>query len=485
MSRGPAIGRWISDQLIHGEGDFYGQPFQLRAWQQEILDDLYRTDEFGDRIVNRALLGLPKGNGKTELMAAIGMAELIGPYAPDSPNVVVAAASFEQADLVFGAMKIMSREGPLAPFLDVFDHRILVKNRPGRAFRVAAQAGTNDGLRPTCFIADELHEWVERKERVHLVIANSLAKRKNTLELNISTTGYDQESLLYRLYQTGRKIESGELEDPKFMFRWWEAPDTVDWDNITEVEAALLECNPAADDFWPVSNLMRRFREIPLFEFQRYHANKWTTAAVQWIGQTEWAHCTGSTTPPEDHTEIIVGFDGSYNGDSTALVGCTIPQTETELPHVFVIGAWENPGDDTWLVPRHEVSARLAETMRRYNVIEVVCDPYGWEREIDEWTDTYGTPPILAYPTNVRVRMIPAYNRFYTAVQNQTVTHDANPQLARHLANCVIKEYPEGVMITKERRSSPRRIDLAVAAVIAYERAARVDETTEVSVMLV
>ena len=36
----------------------------------------------------------------------------------------------------------------------------------------------------------------------------------------------------------------------------------------------------------------------------------------------------------------MLGFDGSYNDDSTALVGCTLDDN----PHLFVAGAWEKPG---------------------------------------------------------------------------------------------------------------------------------------------
>ena len=59
----------------------------------------------------------------------------------------------------------------------------VARSTTGRMYRVAAIAGTNDGGLPTFFVADELHEWVGRKERVHVVIANGLAKRKDAWSL--------------------------------------------------------------------------------------------------------------------------------------------------------------------------------------------------------------------------------------------------------------------------------------------------------------
>ena len=59
-----------------------------------------------------------------------------------------------------------------------FEGEIQVKDGPGRAYKIAAIAGTNDGQRPSTFLADEIHEWVGgNKERVHLVISNGCGKR--------------------------------------------------------------------------------------------------------------------------------------------------------------------------------------------------------------------------------------------------------------------------------------------------------------------
>jgi phage terminase large subunit-like protein len=43
--------------------------------------------------------------------------------------------------------------------------------------------------------------------------------------------------------------------------------------------------------------------------------------------------------------------------------------------------------------------------------------------------------------------------------------------LARHISNAVIKTDRLGPRIVKEHRSSPRKIDAAVAGIIAFDRA--------------
>jgi phage terminase large subunit-like protein len=72
--------------------------------------------------------------------------------------------------------------------------------------------------------------------------------------------------------------------------------------------------------------------------------------------------------------------------------------------------------------------------------------------------------------------MVPATAKFYDAVTGGTLSHDHHPTLSRHLDNCVVKTDRLGPRITKEHRNSPRKIDCAVAAVMAFDRATWVRE---------
>jgi phage terminase large subunit-like protein len=67
--------------------------------------------------------------------------------------------------------------------------------------------------------------------------------------------------------------------------------------------------------------------------------------------------------------------------------------------------------------------------------------------------------------------MIPATQRMYEAVTNKTLTHSGNPDLGRHIGNAVIRRTAHGGHLQKDASTSPRKIDLAVASVMALERA--------------
>lgn len=463
---------WIEANLVHGEGDKFGEPFKLEPWQRAFV---YRLNEYdpasGRRLVRRALLGMPKGNGKTELLAAIALSELAGPYAPKSPNIPIAAASYEQADLLFGTARVMLTQGPLAQFFEVYETEILRKDGPGRMYRVAAVAGTNDGARPTCLVADELHEWTGSKERVHLVLSNSLAKRSEALELNISTAGSDEASLLGRMLSYGKKIASGEVTDPAFLIEWWQAPDSMPLETDEEVRAAIISSNPSAPaqpgdrGFVDVDRLVARYNEVPKHEFERYHLNRFTQAPDRWIGSDVWAKLAKPDRGlPPDGSKVWLGFDGSYSRDASVICGATGDG------YIFLIRAWEkDQRDPDWTVPRDEVDAVVASSMARWDA-QLWCDPPGWVAEIQRWQEEYGER-VLVFPTAVPDRMGPACDRFYTKVQTGELSHDGSPLLARHIANVHTRETRHGTTIGKANKSSPHRIDAAVAAVVAAEAA--------------
>lgn len=135
------------------------------------------------------------------------------------------------------------------------------------------------------------------------------------------------------------------------------------------------------------------------------HGCVWAESDDVWLPARAWAARTGGD-KPEPGEKVVLGFDGSYRRDATALIGCTLDG------HLFVVGVWERPAGapDDWTVPRCEVDATLADAMKTYDVLELACDPPGWHREIDEWDQTYEV--VLLFETNRPREMAPACDRF-------------------------------------------------------------------------
>ena len=146
-------------------------------------------------------------------------------------------------------------------------------------------------------------------------------------------------------------------------------------------------------------------------------------------------------------------------------------------PHVFVLDVWENPGDPQWRVPRADVSNAIDNAFDRFDVVELAADPWGWRSELEQWAARHGERRVIEYNTAFAKRMAPATDRFYAAVVDQTITHDGDSKLAAHLAHAVARRTPMGDLIAKDRRNSPRKIDAAVAAIVALDRSAHHNNT--------
>jgi len=179
--------------------------------------------------------------------------------------------------------------------------------------------------------------------------------------------------------------------------------------------------------------------------------------------------------------DVIVFVDGSWSGDSTGMVGCTIG----ERPHLFVVDAWERPdGAVDWRVPINEVKQRCRDACRQLGVRALAFDPYRWQQTmVDLLEDGL---PVVEFPTNSVPRIVPAWKHFYDGVMDLALSHDGDPRLARHIENMVLKVDQHGARPVKEHRMSRRHIDLGMCAVGAYDIASsHLDAPAEPSAMFV
>jgi hypothetical protein len=120
-------------------------------------------------------------------------------------------------------------------------------------------------------------------------------------------------------------------------------------------------------------------------------------------------------------------------------------------------------------VPVVAVEDAIRAACSRWRVLEVAADPYRWQRSL-EVLDGDGIPVHEFFQT--AARMGPATARFYQLVVDQALAHDGDSRRARHVGNAILREDSRGARLSKETKDSPRRIDAAVAAVMAVHRAA-------------
>jgi phage terminase large subunit-like protein len=141
-------------------------------------------------------------------------------------------------------------------------------------------------------------------------------------------------------------------------------------------------------------------------------------------------------------------------------------------PHLFEVKEWEKPpGDPDWRVPRTDVEGEVFAAMERWQVVELAADPPGWHRELEDWEAEFGDDVVIRFETKQPTRMGPAVDNFLQAVADGDLTHDRSEVLRRHLSNCVPENRRGYLVPVKADRDSPDKIDAAVGAIIAHQRA--------------
>jgi phage terminase large subunit-like protein len=444
-----------------------GELLHLRDWQKELLNHALARRADGRFKHRVALIGMARKNGKSALAASMGLSALT--LGGNGSEIYSCAADRDQARIVFGTAKRMVELDPeLSSMFTLYRDVIEYKDK-GSVYRVlSAEAYTKEGLNPSpIVIFDEVHAQPNRE--LWDVMSLAGGARSDSLLLGITTAGVKtqangQDSLAYSLYQYGQKLVKGELVDPSFFFAWWE-PKNPEADHRDK--QLWIESNPGFADIVDAEDFESAVLRTPEAEFRTKRTNCFVSTATAWLPTGSWEALIDTERTPEPGEDVILAFDGAFSNDSTALIAWLLGG---DKPHLMVVGIWERPDDaeQGWHVPVAEVEQTIIDTFRNSNfqTKEIVFDPARWQRTFMV-LDEQGMP-VVSYPNSAE-RMVPATQKFYEAVVNQSFTHDGDERMARHITNCVTKQSSRGVMVAKA--SSKRKVDAAVAAIFGYDRA--------------
>lgn len=453
---------FIEDVCCYTKGSLAKGLIVLRVWQKSLILDLYRLDpETGNRVYRRGLWGIARKNGKTMLGACLALFALIADEKAGA-EVYSVAGDKDQARICFDeAMRMVRMSPALSDACMIRDAQATIIDRSsGSVYRaLAADSATAEGYNPSFVVFDEVH--VQPNSKLWDVMVNGSGTRERAMILGITTAGYDLDSLCGKLYKMGK---NGGVQG--FTFHWYEpAANDCDWLD----EAVWYEANPGLGDFQILDDFRasaaEAFARGAENSFRRYRLNQWTGSIEAWLPFGAWSKLADPNAPLEDGEEVVLGFDGSFSGDSTGIVACT---TTRERPHIVTLARWERPdGAEGWRVDISEVEATIVELCKTYAVREVACDPYRWQRSMQVLEDQ--GIPITEYLTTSPARMVRATTIFADYVHDGRLSHDGDPYLARHLANVKIKSDAKGPRVVKGTTNA--HIDLAVAAIIALDRA--------------
>lgn len=429
-------------------------PLRLRPWQIELVGSVLDADP----TPRTAGWMMPRGQGKSTLVAALGVYDLM--TGGEGASVVVAATDERQAGIVFRtAARMVELHPALASRVQPYKSELRVPKR-GASFQcLPAEPKRLEGLDYTLAILDEI--GVIGRDTFE-VMNLAQGKRESSTLIGIGTPGPDPyNNVLADL----RSAALTNPDDPSLVWREFTAAGFED--HPPNCEHCWELANPALDDFLhrdamaallPPKTREATFRRARLCQFIRDTDGKFLPPGV-WDGLN-----TGQGIP--DGTEVVIALDGSFSDDTTALLLGTVSTS----PHFDVLRVWERPPNDpSYRVPVAEVENAIREACRRWTVVEIIADPFRWTRTLQALESE--RLPVVEFPHSPS-RLTAATTDLYSAAVNGRMTHSGNVVLAAHVAAAVVAEDPRGMRLAKASRSrNASKIDLAACLVMAHSRA--------------
>lgn len=484
------------ENLKHTKGKFFGTPFHLLPWQEQILRDVFgtvRDDDPTTRQYNTAYIEISKKNGKSELGAGIALNMLCNDDEYRA-EVYSCAADRQQASIVFEVAADMVRQSPaLSRRIKIIPStKRMVYIPTGSVYQVlSSEVATKHGLNVSACIFDELHTQPTRA-LYDVMTQGSGDARKQPLWFFLTTAGTDRNSICWEVHQKALDILEGRKKDPRFYPVIYGLPDDADWTD----ESNWYIANPSLGhtiDIEKVRDAFRKALENPADEnmFRQLRLNQWVKQAVRWMPMHLWDACIGEVDPVKlEGRDCYAGIDLASTGDLTALVLVFPPIEENEpykaLPFYWLpednlplrvrrdhvmYDVWEQQGKimttEGNVVHYGFIKKFICELGEKYHICEIAHDRWNACMLVQELEDEGFT--MVPFGQGFR-DMSPPTKELMRLVLGKQIAHGGHPVLRWNMDNAFVRTDPaENIKIDKER--STEKVDGAVALVMALDRA--------------
>lgn len=497
---------WMAKYLKQPNGPHAGEPFLPTMEQARFLLWWFALDEEGRFAYRKGVLRRLKGWGKDPLAAALSLAELCGPVvfsrwdengepvgaARSAAWVQVVAVSQDQTRNTFTLFPAMASEALRKRYELQINKTIIYAKGGGMIEAITASPLAMEGKRPTFVIKNETQWWLEN---------NNGHEMSNVIQGNVDKASFGgcrvlsicnahrpgENSDAEQDWEAYQDVLAGNAVDTGLLYDALEAPADTPVSEIAEAaedpelyDQLLGQLRKGleiarGDAVWlDIDTLIKSILDVKndITESRRKFLNQINAREDSWIAPAEWDRCFDPDLRPLEYGDAItLGFDGSKGNDWTALVACRV-----EDGAIFPIKVW-NPERYEGQIPREQVNATVEHTFAHYDVRAMRADVREFEAYIDQWGVKFGkklkikaTPkhPVAFDMRGNQKTFTLDCERFEDAVLEGEVKHNGSAVLRQHILNAHRRPNNYGIAISKASKDSPRKIDAAVCAALAY-----------------
>jgi len=287
------IERWVR---LPDTSDEQGnaKPFHLEPWQVFIVGSLFgwKWTVSGYRRFRNAFIEIGKGNGKTPLLAAIGLYGLMMD-GQKAPEIYAAAADRDQAMIMFrDAVRMVDASPEIAKRIRKTGIEHVTNLAYGLGFfrPFSREQSSKSGTRPHMGLIDEVHEHPNAD-----IVNKIRAGAKGNMDAmfpEITNSGFDRTSVCWQHHEHSRRIVEGAEDD-----RWFSYVCVLDEgdDPLTD-ESCWLKVNPnlgvsiqpeyLRDQVSAAKNIPAETNTVLRLNFC-----VWTQQQVRAIDMTKWRAC--------------------------------------------------------------------------------------------------------------------------------------------------------------------------------------------------
>lgn len=474
----------------HTKSPFNGKPFILELWEKAFLQVAYgfKYKETGLRRFNEVVLLIARKNGKTTFVAGIDLAEFF--LSRGGVDIVCASNTNDQASILFEEINNMrehssSLSKPKRSRKNIF--YIYSPKNKNKIKKLSGQSRNLDGFNIEVGCIDEVHEMTDSK--VYDAIKQSQSTKEEPLIFIISTEGKVVEGFLDNKLSYCRKMLKNEIEDERVL-PWLYTQDSQD--EIFKDKRSWQKSNPSLGKVKSVAyleDIMNKAKNdlatrvtmlCKDFNIKQLEAGSWLTF-------DELDNSTKFDIEDLRDSYAVGGVDLSSTTDLTASVLLVVKNGKKYvIPHFFMpcdvlekrmqedsvpYDIWVKKGYITLSEGSQNDFTKVTEWFKEmvwtYGIrpLWVGYDPWNSKYWIDEMNDAGFTMEKVrqgVYTLSEPMKQLEA------DLKNKIVIYDNNPILKWCLSNTQAKVDVNGNIQPCKLNSKYKRIDGAVALIIAY-----------------